>query len=57
MAAAARAIKLLGGGAASQQAVASFAEHGQRTAVTVRKLSATPGVYPRQHGAPRKAPL
>jgi 16S rRNA G527 N7-methylase RsmG len=57
VAAAARAIKALGGEGARIHLVDSFAPDGQRTAVTVRKAAPTPVRYPRPAGTPSKQPL
>ncbi|KAI8469287.1 MAG: intraflagellar transport protein [Monoraphidium minutum] len=56
-AAAARAVRLLGGGAVRIELVDSWAPEGQRTAVVVHKERPTPDLYPRLPGAPGRKPL
>lgn len=56
--AAARAVRLLGGGEALQiVGVDSWAPEGQRTALVVEKAARTPDLYPRPPGSPNKKPL
>ncbi len=57
VAAAARAIRALGGELECVQPVASLAPDGLRTVVIVRKARPTPAQYPRREGTPAKAPL
>ena len=57
VAAAAAAIKLLGGSRPRIELMQSFAQHGQRNAVVVQKQARTPRAYPRKEGLPKKLPL
>ena len=57
VAAAANAIQILQGKVSSLSSVNAFGSAGQRTAVVVEKLAATPPEYPRQPGKPNKRPL
>lgn len=54
---AARAIKVLGGRLRSIELVESHGPHGQRTAVVVDKVGATPRQYPRNAALLKKQPL
>ena len=51
------AIKLLGGELVDVREVDSMAPEGLRTAVVVRKVKATPRMYPRRPGTPKKQPI
>ncbi|KAL6756103.1 S-adenosyl-L-methionine-dependent methyltransferase [Haematococcus lacustris] len=51
------ALKALGCRLVAIERVASHGEHGQRTAVVVKKEKATPAKYPRPPGTPNKKPL
>lgn len=51
------ALQLLGGGPPRIVPVASHSDDGQRNALVVAKLSATPARFPRRSGVPRKRPL
>jgi 16S rRNA (guanine527-N7)-methyltransferase len=51
------AIRQLGGEYVRTVKVASFSSEGQRTAVVVRKICATPAKFPRATGVPKKRPL
>jgi len=57
VAAAAKALEVLKCKVVSIDSVASFGDHGQRTAVVIQKLGETPKKYPRQAGTPKKNPL
>ena len=57
VAAAASALKKLGGRLQGIHPVDSFSEDGQRTALVVSKVRPTPAVYPRQAGTPKRKPL
>ena len=58
VAAAIKALKVLGGKLVSVEEVASFSEEGRpRTAVIVKKVGRTPPQYPRHEGTPSKQPL
>lgn len=54
---AAAALEELGAGPPQVVAVDSRSGDGQRTALTARKLRATPPQYPRRPGVPRKRPI
>jgi 16S rRNA (guanine527-N7)-methyltransferase len=51
------AIEKLGGELQGVMGVDSFSSDGQRTAVVVKKVSATPSQFPRRSGIPKKRPL
>lgn len=53
----AAAVQQLGGGPPRVVPVASHSGDGQRTALVVAKVGATPDRYPRRSGVPRKRPL
>ena len=57
MAASSAAIKQLGGRSPRLELMQSFAEHGQRCAVVVRKDRVTPSQFPRKDGIPKQQPL
>lgn len=57
MAAAAKAVKAVGGSPVVLELVESFSPEGQRTAVVARKASSTAKKYPRAPGTPNKSPL
>ncbi len=57
VAAAAKALETLRCKVVSIESVASFGDHGQRTAVVIQKIAETPKRFPRQAGTPKKNPL
>jgi 16S rRNA (guanine527-N7)-methyltransferase len=57
VAGAANAIAILGGKLLGPERVDSWSPDGQRTAVVVRKVTATAAKYPRAPGMPNKRPL
>jgi len=57
IAAADKALQAVGGRLVGSHPVHSYGPEGQRVAVVVRKVTATPAEYPRREGRPNKKPL